>query len=378
LKKVIVFLLLAALFLSLTGCSKKSSQEDKTPLNQIQLTALKYDKINVEYTAIKSLSVYGDEIVFSAGTGKLVPDAPNSANIKHFLVYSTKSGKIDYQLGIDEGPQQIDKVEIDENWIVYSEIEDPSGFPIKIYAINGNTKERKLIFPTGEDKNYMSVYGIFLQRNYLYIGMEIENFSKDSSSGKSVPTSGTAKIVRKDLNAGIDKIIFSKTWEGMDNNYWISNMTMNESSLVFVGQDSTVSSLYIYSLDSGEMKNLLLPENSFGFILASDNYLLYHKDNGTEIAPLVIAPLSNIENVTYLPTDTYRDYTVASTNYIVCSGDDGSIFVFNRADNMSTIITDINSAEIFLNGDVLYFINRTTSENGIDEIVYFDLKENNL
>ncbi|MFU2158287.1 hypothetical protein [Caldisericum sp. AR60] len=67
-----------------------------------------------------------------------------SGTIKYISLYNISTGKIDYTIEIKKDWINIDKIEMNDNWILFKAVENPVGVPAECFAINKRLINLKL------------------------------------------------------------------------------------------------------------------------------------------------------------------------------------------------------------------------------------------
>lgn len=356
---------------------KESLTENVATPKTVDLSSLKFKEIKSEFPAIDAVAVYNGKVAFSSGSGKVVPNLPEASNINHLSVYDVKSGKIEYSIEISKEWRLIDKIQMNDNWILYRVVENPVGAPAECFAINRKTKENKIVIPTAFEDKYVVVDEIVLSGNYAFVSMDV--FEKKGTPEETFASGGCLgrKLVRVDLTNGEELTIFDGTKDdvsvvslGKTNDYIVYMKWPSSSS-----KQHKARTLCLWSSNSVMELSPDIVQSMDSYVLTPDDYILY-KFNGR----IVLASLFNIEKFQYIGIDISDTNDAASSNDYIVSfnvpfNENRDISVLNRNRNEETIIKNTNANGISLNGSELCFVKHSQIEDEKDSVIYMDLKE---
>ncbi len=344
---------------------KKTLEKQLMP-KPVFVSYLNFKEIKTEFPLVGSVFPYGGEVVLSCGEGKLVPNSPGSANINHIVVYNVKADKVEYSREISKKWMRIDKVRMNNNWILFKAISDKAGEHTICFAIN-----RK----TGKMRNLLENYGNFRVNDILLQGDYAAVIPEKTENG-----SKTTKFIRINLNNGKE----DKYLENTDRDFtafrlWKLKNDCAALSVSEIKNGDAKQYIYLYSFTGRSSDIVSLPEYINVYVIPPDedtNRIIYFHKNGH----IVIAPLRKPDNFEEIGLNVFDPSilvsdTVASKDYIVAKLNNGDIFVFNRKTKERSVIKGINAeGEISLNGDILAIVKHP--ENASDSVIFIDLKEN--
>ena len=342
----------------------RETSEKQLMTKTVYISSLKYSSIKTEFSAIDSAFAYGKEVAFSCGSGKSVPNLPGSANTNHIVVYNTETGKVEYSQEISKNWMRIDKVQMNDNWILFRAVLDKAGCKTTCFAINRKTGKITNLL-----KNYSGFRAndILLQDSYAAIILE------GIESGN---TEGITKLIRINLNN--DK--GQKYLENASGTFRASKLWELENDCAALSASEVKNGdvkqyVYLYSFTGRSSDIVDIPKHIETYVIPPDediNKIIYLYENGQ----IVIAPLRKPDDFEEIGLKVFNfiSYdTVASKDYIAVKLDNGDIFIFNRKIKERTVIKGIEG-KINLNGDELTIVKRP--ENTSDSIIFVDLKEN--
>jgi hypothetical protein len=347
--------------------NENSALQQETGITSVSLSSLKFKEIKTDFPAIGAIAIYGNEIAFSCGSGKIKPNMPTSSNINNIVVYDTKNGKIEFSKEISKNWLMIGDIYLNDNWILVRAIDNPNGSSVECFAINRKNKQVINLLQNYKDYGGFAVSHILLQMNYANIALE------KSENGNKM-----TRLVRVNLDNGAVQTYFKKDSSSFAvYHLWPLQYDCIAFSAVETLEGGEIKQyLYRYSFTGKSSDCETLPDYIYSYIVTSDEYIVYPNISGK----IVIAPLTKpdeYEEIGLHSPDitSFADYAVASQDYIAVKLIDGSIFVFNRKTKNRIIIKGTNeNSEIVLNGSKLCVINRP--ENTSDSIIHIDLKEN--
>ena len=381
---------------------KNRLQESITP-ELVSLKDLKFKEIKSTFPAIGAMAVYDSQIVFSCGTEKSFVNNP-SGTLSHIALYDMDTGKISYVGEVNKPWVNIDKIQMNDKWILFEAVENSVGAPVECFAINRKTNKLETIVPTNFEGKFVIVDDIALLNDYAYVEIDVYDSEKTFNTGIVPPK----KIVVVYLPYGSTTAIFDETKE--NTYYRISRIRGSGNYLVVATEPDPnkkppanvtvqkgLSWVEVTSngVEYGDMPNNLIGDN---FICTPDGYVIF-QNNGM-IAKISIDDLvNNKNNIVYFPNslgiNQYFLGVVANSEYIVVLNEDsknssnvegknGSIYtltpslisIYNMNTGKAKSISDNFAVNVVLQGSTLFFVNHLQDEETADTIIYLDLKEN--
>ncbi len=374
----------------------------------VSLKSLKFKEIKSTFPAIETFAVYDSQIAFSCGTEKTFVNNP-SGTISHIALYDMDTGKISYLGEVDKPWVNINKIQINEKWILFKAVEDKVGAPAECFAINRKTNKLETIVPTNFEGKYVIVDDIALLNDYAYVELDVYDSEKTFNTG-IVPPKKIVEIYLPGSDSTKTKTIFDETKE--DNYSKITNFRVSDEYLLITTEPdpnkkppANVTILKGLSwmkrivgsggVEYGNMPNNLIGDN---FICTPDGYVIF-QNNGM-IAKISIDDLvNNKNNIVYFPNylgiNQYFSGVTADSEYVVVLNEDskhstnvkgknGNIYtltpslisVYNMKTGKTKAISDNFAVNVVLQGSTLFFENHLQDEETADTIIYLDLKEN--
>ncbi|BAL80192.1 hypothetical protein [Caldisericum exile] len=413
--RIITLLVGMAVLFAITGCSnnpQSNNQNNALPnTNQSTVTLqnlvkgneivnqakLKYESIDIpkDYPSVASIAVSGSVIFFSSGS-----DRP-SKNTVPCLTYIEKLFSYDYEnkvlktfAEIDNSFVQIDWVNVNDNWIVYREIEEEFDGPVRVYAINRKTNEKKIVYEENGCTDcegvlrYNSLSSLVLYKDFLAIARYSFEPTERDKEGKIIDGVAHNSVDLINLNSGNIKTIFKKD-SSFKVNGSIMSLTANASYLAFNYAKNGVQDIYVYDYLSDKLTDLLsvpLAKDASGspnyiatkVLLTEDDNIIfdYPIDSNQNKFVKVIAPVSNMQNMKYF-TDTTDEFyftfpQTESKGYVVwLNRHNDTLNVLNRNTGIvkTCFVKDpLALGYIYLRDDMLFGAGKS--------LIILDLKEN--
>ena len=357
----------------------------------VAFSSLNVKEMTSKFSAIDAVAAYNGKVAFSAGSGKSMPNMPNSATTNHLVIYDVASGKLEYSTVIDRDWARILDVQMDDRWVLFTVMENPGEIPSECFAINRKTNSLVKLLPNYSwgDKPSPSttIFTIFnrtlLQGDYAYLVIYKTEMVTNGSSVSFRDGVGGSRVIRVNLNDGKQQDVFTSPSQG----FGISQLWALDGASVAFGASEVMATgdirdyVYFYDPSTATLKPIIIDQwkdssdpNHIGtYTLTPDRRIIYSSNNKIVIAPVTALSASTeigiAENNDYI-----SDYIVASDNYLVARLDNGDIFVFNRKTGERTLIKGAKVKDaITINADEISFINRQEKAN--DSIIYLDLKE---
>ena len=382
---------------------KNRLQESINP-ELVSLKDLKFKEIKSTFPAIGAVNAkYGSRIVFSCGTEKSFVNNP-SGTISHIALYDMDTGKISYVGEVNKPWVNIDKIQMNDKWILFKAVENEVGAPVECFAINRKTNKLETIVPTNFEGKFVIVDDIALLNDYAYVELGVYDSEKTFNTGVVTPK----KIVVVYLPYGSKTTIFDETKE--NTYYRISGIRGSGNYLVVATEPDPnkkppanvtikkgLSWVEVTSngVKYGDMPNNLIGDN---FICTPDGYMLFQ--NNGKIAKISIDDLvHNKNNIVYFPNfigiNQYFLGVTASSEYIVVidedskhstnvKGKNGNIYtltpslisIYNMNTGKTKSISDNFAVNVSLQGNTLIFVNHLQDADTPDSIIFLNLKSN--
>jgi hypothetical protein len=359
-------------------------------LGTVAFSSLKYKEIRSSFPIITSVSAFNGKVAIATGTGKMLVDDFKAANTNHLVIYDVQSGKLEYSTSIDKSWARISGVQINDNWVLFTVMEDPGEIPSECFAVNRKANKLIKLLPNyswGEkvspDTTVFTVFNqTLLQGDYAYLVIKSEDMVVSGSSTVFRGGAGGTRFIRVNLNDGKQQNVFTSPLQG----FGISQLWALDGASVAFGASEVMATgdirdyVYFYDPSTATLKPIIIdqwkdssdPRSIGSYTITPDKRIIYSSNNKIVIAPVTALSASTeigiAENNDYI-----SDYIVASDDYIAARLDNGDIFVFNRKTGERTLIKGAKVKDaITINADEISFINRQEKTN--DSVVYLDLK----
>ncbi|MBA4364839.1 MAG: hypothetical protein C0398_02390 [Coprothermobacter sp.] len=375
------------------GLSIAFEQEEERLLMPRVLTfvSLDFKEVASNFSAIDAVAVRNGKVAYSTGTGKIQPNAPNSATTDHVVISDVTSGRTEYSMSVSKKWARILDVQMNDRWVLFKVLEDPGEIPSECFAINRRTNELIKLLPDydwGEEVSPdTTVFTVFdrtlLQGDYAYLVIMSEDMvaSGDSTSFRS--GAGGTRLIRANLKDGKQENVFTPPVQSFSIRQICSldnDSVAFDTSEVMVNGD-TRDQVYFYDPSTTTLKSVFIdqytdssdPRSIGTYTITPDRKIVYALNKRIVIAP-VATPGDFTEVGVAESNDYISDYIVASDDYLVARLDNGDIFVLSRKSGDRTLIKGANvRSEITLDTDEIAFVNRQEKAN--DSVVYLDLKD---
>jgi hypothetical protein len=409
-RTILAVLLVAAIGLA-AGCRPKTAVLEETPLPEeshpavtvgksVALSSLKSAVMTSQYPVVDDVASCNGTVVFSAGTGKAVPNDAGSATVNHVAAWNTKTAKIAALAAIhDDGTKHWSRImdlQASDAWVLFTVLCNPGEIPSECYAFNRTTNKLTQLLKDyswpAEDLNkntvVIPIFGhMLLQNDYAYLVLTRETMFTDASkpgSGASFSSLDGVRIIRVNLTTGKVQTIFeSKLGSFCVYTVWAldhDSVAFSASSLTDNGDSK--DQLLIYSPATGmskpiptsQWKDAADPNNIGLYVITPDSGIIYASGKKVVIARLA-TPTVTVETTIPHVSDAIPYYVFASDDYLVAKTEAGDIFVVNRHTGEGTTITGASvTGDFALQGSEISFVRRTEGAN--DRIVYLNLDEN--
>jgi len=146
--------------------------EGELAVNTMALSSLKFREIKSEFTAIGAVAIYRDRIAFSCGTGFQEINSPGSASTNHIAIYDIRTDTMK-MLEVTKNWMYIDKIQMNDDWILFREIKGFAGVPSECSAIDRKTNKMQLVVPTDFLGNYVVVNDIALLGDDAFVSVDV-------------------------------------------------------------------------------------------------------------------------------------------------------------------------------------------------------------
>lgn len=415
LTKVLVVILVISIFITLSGCNKEtntanqngnSSNQSNTVVasfvkstKTVELSKLKHDEINPpkDYPSVAGIAVSGNTLFFCSGSDRPSKStAPCLTYIEKLFSYNIQTKELKTIAEIDKGFIQIDWLNVDEDWLVYREINDEYGGPVRIYAMDRKSNIKRLVYEERgctdcEGITSQHLFNLNLWKDFLIIPQFSFEPTKRDERGmiKDGIFHNSIKIL--DLRTNETKTIFDKS-APLASSGAIFSTSVNSSYLAFNYAENGTQSIYVYSFDSGELEDLLdvpLMSDAIGsnnylsnrILLTEDNFIVfgYPENLKRDMFLTVIAPIENIKQMKSLSNEV-PDYYLTwpqseSKDYIIWANRQNStLYVINRNSGCLETVK-LGIGYLWVTGDKLFAYGGTGSK---ESFIVIDLKENGL
>ena len=389
-----------------------AAEEFKNELQEIvvpEAVSLKSLRFKVEikstFPSIGTIAVYDSQVAFSCGTEKTFVNKP-SGSINHIGLYDMDTGKTSYVGEVDKPWVNIDKIQMNDKWILFKAVENEVGAPVECFAINRKTNKLETIVPTNFEGKFVIVDDIALLNDYAYVELSVYDSEKAFNAGVIPPK----KIVEVYLpNGTTSETKFDETKE--DTYYKITNFQASGNYLVVEtipdpnkkppeGVNVSREISYLERTESGIIYRTL-PETLVGsehYVCTPDGYMIF--ENLGRITKILIEDFANGKNdLNYLPNSIGINPsfmgTIANADYIATIKEDSKntstvkgkngisyiltpsiIYVYNGGTCVSKTISDSFAVDAVLQGNTLIFVNHLQDADTPDSIIFLNLKSN--
>ncbi len=413
LNKVLIARVVISMFVVFSGCNNKTNtaSQNKNPSNQseaqiaslvkckksVNLDALKYDEVAIpkDYPSVAGIAVSGDTLFFCSGSDKPSKStAPCLTYIEKLFSYNLKTKELKTVATIDRGFIQIDWVNADNDWVVYREIRDEYGGPVRIYAISRESNAKTLVYEEKGCTNCKGVssshtFNLDLWKDFLVMPQVSFDATKKNKNGEVEDGIFHNSIKLLNLETGKTKVIFSKA-SPLSLSGAIFSVSVNSSHLIFNYAEGGKQSIYIYSFDSGNLKDILdvpLRKDASGdnnyimdkVLLTEDDCVIFDYPVNLQKNTFlkVIAPIENIKQMKSIPIKSPYYYLtfpqIEPKDYIVWANrKSDTLYILNRNSGCLKTI-ELGVGYMWIAGDKLFI------EGGLgfkESFIAIDLKKN--
>lgn len=404
------------MFMVFSGCNSRTNpaSQNENPANQSQssitslvknketvnLDTLKYDKVTApkDYPSVAGIAVNGNTLFFCSGTERPSEKLPPCLTyIEKLFSYNIKTKELKTIAEIDKGFVQIDWVDANEDWIVYREIRNEYGGPVRIYAIDRKNNVKKLVY---EEKGCTDCEGVssehsfnfHLRKNSLIICQFSFKPTKRDKSGRITDGVFHNSIGILNLKTDETKTIFDRSTP-LSSGGDIFSTSVNSSYIAFNNAENGEQTIYVYNFNTNELKDLIkvplmrdtAEKNSFfstRILLTEDNYLIfsYPKNLQENTFETVIAPINNIKQMKSLFAEVLDYYLTwpqfESKDYIIWANrQNDTLYIINR--NSGCLKTmNLGISYLWVTEDKLFAYGGIGSQES--SFIIIDLKENGL
>ena len=413
LSRVLLAIVVMSMLIVSVGCNnrtnsasqnKKSHDQSEVSIaslvkskESVNLDTLRYDEIAIpkDYPSVAGIAVNGNTLFFCSGSDKPSKStAPCLTYIEKVFSYNLKTKELKTVATVDKGFVQIDWVDADNDWIVYREIRDEYGGPVRIYAINRKSNVKKLVYEEKGCTNCKGVssshtFNLNLWEDFLIMPQVSFDATKKNKSGEIEDGIFHNSIKLLNLKTGKTKVIFSKA-SPLSLSGAIFSVSVNSSHLIFNYAEGGKQSIYVYSFGSGSIKDILdvpLRKDTGGsnnyivdkVLLTEDNFVIFDYPVNLQKNTFlkVIAPIENIKQMKSLPiTAPYYYLTFPQTesrDYIAWANrKNNTLHIVNRNSGCLKTI-ELGVSHMWISEDELFI----DGGSGFKEsFIVVDLKKN--
>ena len=358
----------------------------------VAFSSLNFKEITSKFSAIDAVVAYNGKVAYSTGTGKIMPNAPKTANTNHLSINNVKSGKLEYSTVIDKDWARILDVQMNDSWVLLQVMEDPGEIPSECFAVDRKTNKLIKLLPNyswgGDISPTTTVFTVFnetlLQGGYAYLVIYKTEMVTDGGSISFRDGVGGSRVVRVNLNDGKlqDISAGSPQPSGIWQLWALDNSTVAFGASEVMASGEVKDQVYFYdpltnavgSIFIDQWKDSSDPRSIGSYTITPDKRIIYSSNNKIVIAPVTMLSASTEVGMA-ASHDYISDYIVASDDYLVARLDNGDIFVLNRETNQRTTIKDAEvESQITLSNGELSFIRYKQDAN--DSVIYLDLTKN--
>ncbi len=394
LSKVLITMVVITMLVVFSGCNNKTNtaSQNRASSNQseaqiaslvkckkpVNLDALKYDEVAIpeDYPSVAGIAVSGDTLFFCSGSDKPSKStAPCLTYIEKLFSYNLKTKELKTVATIDKGFVQIDWVNADNDWVVYREVRNEYGGPVRIYAINRKSNAKTLVYEEKGCTNCKGVssshtFNLDLWGDFLVMPQVSFDATKKNKNGEVEDGIFHNSIKLLNLKTGKTKVIFSKA-SPLSLSGAIFSVSVNSSHLIFNYAEGGKQSIYIYSFDGGSLKDILnvpLRKDASGdnnyimdkVLLTEDDCVIFDYPVNLQKNTFlkVIAPIENIKEMKSLPIKAPYYYLtfpqIELKDYIVWANrKSDTLYILNRNSGCLKTI-ELGVGYMWIAGDKLF------------------------
>lgn len=397
-----------------TGCGYKQVVLEKIPLPEeshptvafarsVALSSLKSNVMKSPYPVVHDVVPCNGTVVFSTGTGKIIPNDSESATVNRVAAWDTKTAKTDILATIHNDSThsnntkdwlKIVDLQTNNDWVLVTVLRNPGEIPSECYAFNRTTNKltqllQNYSWPAEDINKNTVVMPIFnrmlLQDNDAYLVVTRETMSTGANSGVSFSSLAGTTIIRVNLTTGTIQTIFeSKLGSFSIYAAWaLDHKSVAFSSSSVMNDGDTKDELLIYSPATGMSEPLTICQSKDAadpnlidtYAITPDKGIIYASGEKIVMAH-VTTPKAIVATTAIRKVHNYISaYILASDDYLVAKTEAGNIFLVNRhTGEGATIMGAGATGDFALKGNEIAFVRRTEGFN--DSIVYLNLDEN--
>jgi hypothetical protein len=352
--------------------------------NIVSIDKLKFTEIKSDFSAVGKVALYNGTVAFSFGSGRLEPDLPSSATINRIGIFDVKTRKMS-TIEVTKDWSVIDKIDINDKWILFRIVENIVGTKAECFAINRQTNEIETVVPKEFLGNYVSVSNIALLGDDAFASISV--YEKKGTFENSVifPSLGE-KLVKVNLKTKNAETVFDGTGKEIS---IISLQVVKDSIAYLVGplpsSKETDRAFYIYKSGTSVKINAYTLQSIDSFTGCKDDDIIIYginsKDAYSHISDLntydYIFPDLSSEGIAIGSKDyfvTQETYTTANSSFPMPTELYSKLYVLNRATGKVRIIKlDYFAIDLSMYGDELCFVKQS---GGKDSVIYLNLKDN--
>ncbi len=297
------------------------------------------------------ISAFENIVVYAIGNGKVAHPPTGLVYENHLVIYDTQRNRVVKIIDADPGFVQFWDTDVNENWIVWDEVDREFDQTVKGYAMNRKTGKIKLVFSINKNDNESSFWfgakgkdeiknlafnlnEIILTGNKVYVGYNID-VKKPSSVFSS-------RIVSIDLNDLSRSLLVNMK----KSNAGLSHFSVNKNYIAFsiFGNDTRkmFSDIYVYSLKTKKVAKFTDNNLSYAPLLTPNDYIVFvlKSKDSMEMPPkwygdteyLVIAPVNNPNNTEVITKSSKSDQIRISTSgrFVLLNDYENGWFVYDR------------------------------------------------
>jgi len=360
----------------------------------VAFSSLKFAELGNQFSAVSAAAAYDGNITYATGTGKVMVNSAGSVNTRHLIIDDVKTGRTEYTTTVNRKWARILDVQMNENWVLFTVMENPGEIPSECFAVNRRTNKLVALLatydwgePSSPDTTVFTVFNqTLLQGDYAYLVIMSEDMVASGDSASFRGGVGGTRFIRVNLNDG--KLQDISASSPQPSGIW-QLWALDDSTVAFGASERMANGdmkdlVYFYdpltnavgSVFIDQWKDSSDPRSIGSYTITPDKRIIYSSNNKIVIAPVTM--LSASAEVGMVASHDYiSDYIVASDDYLVARLDNGDIFVLNRETNQRTTIKGAEvESQISLSNGELSFIRHKKDAN--DSVIYLNLAENGI
>ena len=372
----------------------EKEQEQVLIPRTVAFSSLKFAELGNQFSAVSAAAAYDGNITYATGTGKVMVNSAGSVNTRHLIIDDVKTGRTEYTTTVNRKWARILDVQMNENWVLFTVMENPGEIPSECFAVNRRTNKLVALLatydwgePSSPDTTVFTVFNqTLLQGDYAYLVIMSEDMVASGDSASFRGGVGGTRFIRVNLNDG--KLQDISASSPQPSGIW-QLWALDDSTVAFGASERMANGdmkdlVYFYdpltnavgSVFIDQWKDSSDPRSIGSYTITPDKRIIYSSNNKIVIAPVTM--LSASAEVGMVASHDYiSDYIVASDDYLVARLDNGDIFVLNRETNQRTTIKGAEvESQISLSNGELSFIRHKKDAN--DSVIYLNLAENGI